>query len=165
MNGNKLLWDSCIFYTVLKGEDRRSGELDILHEQITKFNEGNLVIIASTLLLVEVRQSKLNSEKMEKFRQMLDRSNLVLADVSPSIAERAATLRNELCNDQGKHLSTPDAIHVATAIELEVEMWTNDSLDNLNTAGILSLAEEIKSKYDIVICRPHGQAAMQNFDL
>ena len=164
MDGNKLLWDSCIFYAVLKGEDRRSGELEILQERVNEFNEGNLVIIASTLLLVEVRQSKLDSKNMEIFDQMLGRSNLELVDVNPIIAKRAATLRNELRNEQDKYMSTPDAIHVATAIEFGVEMWTTDSMDNSNTAGILSLAEKIKSKYDIVVCRPIGQAAIPNLD-
>lgn len=162
MTGNRLLWDSCIFYAVLKGEDRRSGELEILQERVSEFNDGRLVIIASTLLLVEVRQSKLDSEKMENFDQMLNRSNLVLADVNPSIARRAANLRNELRNHRGKYLSTPDAIHVATAIEFGVEMWTTDSMDSSNTAGILSLAEEISSEYDIVVSRPKGQAAIRN---
>lgn len=162
MDGNKLLWDSCIFYAVLKGEDRRSGELEILQERVNDFNEGNLVIVASTLLLVEVRQSKLDSKKMDIFDRMLDRSNLELADVNPIIAKRAATLRNELHNDQGKYMSTPDAIHVATAIEFGVEMRTTDSKDTSNSAGILSLAEKIKSKYDIVVCRPSGQAAIRD---
>ncbi len=162
MTGNKLLWDSCVFYAVLKGEEHRSGELDLLEERLREFHEGILTIVASSVLLVEVRQSKLDSEQMNEFDQMLHRSNLVLADVNPSIAKRAATLRNELRNNQDRYLSTPDAIHVATAIEFEVEMWTTDSNDSSNSAGILSLSKEIKSEYNIVVCRPRGQAAIRN---
>ena len=113
----RILWDSCIFYTVLKGENYHYSKLDLLEEQVSEFNSGKFVIFASTILLVEVRQSKLKSEQMNEFNRMLERSNLYLADVTPTIALRAADLRNEFKTENGKHLSTPDAIQVATAIE------------------------------------------------
>ena len=156
-----LLWDSCIFYTILKGENYDYSELNLLNEQVSEFNSGKLVIFASTILLVEVRQSKLNSEQMNEFNRMLDRSNLYMADVTPAIALRAANLRNELKIENGKHLSTPDAIQVATAIEFGVEMWTLDEMGNSNAAGILNFADEINSKYNISVCRPHGQLKLE----
>ena len=119
---NGLCWDSCIFSAILKGEDSDRGELDILRQRIRDFNDGELTIIASTLLLVEVRQSKLKPDQMQTFTRIVERSNLILVDVNTTIALRVAQLRNELHTDQGKHLSTPDAIHVATAVEFKVEM-------------------------------------------
>ena len=58
--------NSCIFYAGLMGEDRRSGELETLQERVNDFNEGNLVIVASTLPLAEVLQSK-SDPKIWKF--------------------------------------------------------------------------------------------------
>lgn len=85
----------------MKGEDRSPGELNVLQERVNEFNNGSLVIVASTLLLVEVRQGKLDENRMAIFDQLLNRSNFVLADVNPNIANRAAELGNELRNARG----------------------------------------------------------------
>ena len=39
---DRLCWDSCIFYAVLKREEHRPGELDALMERVRQFNDGQL---------------------------------------------------------------------------------------------------------------------------
>ena len=157
---DRLCWDSCIFYAVLKGENHGNGELDILRERVQRFNAGIQEIVASTLMLVEVREGRLNAEEKEKFDRMTKRSNLLLIDVMPDIAKCAADLRNKYRTGGGAILSTPDAIHVATAVTLGLELWTTDARNSNSEAGILPLAKDIKNDYGVVIRRPHGQAAM-----
>ena len=48
-------------------------------------------------------------------------STLTLCDLTPAIRMRAVCLRRE------ERLKLPDAIVCATALEYEVELWTNDT--------------------------------------
>ncbi len=157
---DRLCWDSCIFYAALKGEEHRAGELEALKERTRQFNDGQLEILASTLVLAEVRSSKLTAEESKNFESMIRRSNALLVDVNPRIASLAAELRDKYHTEQGKHLSVPDAIHVATAIVFDCEMWTTDAANKKHEAGILTFAKSIQQDHGINLRRPWGQAGL-----
>lgn len=65
------------------------------------------------------RLASLTSTEEKKVREFLE--GLVVCELTPSIRGRAVELRRE------QHLKLPDAIVCATAMELGVELWTNDT--------------------------------------
>ena len=61
----------------------------------------------------------LTPDEEQKVREFL--SQLVICELTPSIRARAVQLRRE------QRLRLPDAIVCATALEFDVELWTNDN--------------------------------------
>ncbi|MCY4200253.1 MAG: PIN domain-containing protein [Gammaproteobacteria bacterium] len=157
---DRLCWDSCIFYAAPKGEEHRVGELEALKERTRQFNDGQLEILASTLVLTEVRSSKLTEEEYMNFESTMRRSNALLVDVNPRIASLAAELRDKYRTENGKYLSAPDAIHVATAIVFNCEMWTTDAANKKHEAGILTFADSIQQDYGVKLRRPWRQGEL-----
>lgn len=62
----------------------------------------------------------LTAEEEERVRALLH--ELTICDLTQSIRARAVTLRKE------QHLKLPDAVVCATAMEFDVELWTNDKM-------------------------------------
>jgi predicted nucleic acid-binding protein len=61
----------------------------------------------------------LTTKEEQKVRDFL--GQLSICELSPAIRTRAVRLRRE------EHIKLPDAIICATAMELGVELWTNDT--------------------------------------
>ena len=61
----------------------------------------------------------LTTEETKRVNSFL--STLILCDLTPAVRVRAISLRRE------ERLKLPDAIICATALELGVELWTNDA--------------------------------------
>lgn len=152
----RLLWDSCTFYAVLKGEEQHGANtLELLNSRIQDFNSGVLEIVVSVLIEWEVvGAGRLTDDEAREMRRLMDRSNMSWTSVTRQIARRTAELRN-LTDENGSRLTPQDAVHVATAVERNCEMWT---LDN----GVLRLASQVKSTYGITVCRPRGQSDMMH---
>ena len=60
----------------------------------------------------------LTPEEEQRVRAFLQR--VTVCELTPSIRARAVTLR------RAEHLKLPDAVVCATAMEFNVELWTND---------------------------------------
>src|SRR5258707_7739962 len=74
------------------------------------------VIITSVITQIEVLSAKLTSEQEELFKKSFRSQYHIQYDVDPPIAQKARQFRESLLNHaSGKGLSTPDAIHLATA--------------------------------------------------
>jgi hypothetical protein len=88
--------------------------------------ENKNEIFTSVITLTEVLPAKLTDDQEEKFHGTFKSSNHILYDVDYAIAKKTRELRNQFLNHQsGKILSTPDSLHLATAIIY--------SADELNT--------------------------------
>ena len=97
-----------------------------LHPMRQAAEEGHLRLVASVLVLLEALVKPLrdgNAVLVDVYRDALVHSNeFRLAGVDELIAERAAHIRSTT------GLSTPDAIHAATALEEHIDLFvTNDS--------------------------------------
>lgn len=104
-------------------------------------SSGVLNGLASTVGLTEVLVLPLrlqHEELAQRYRNLLLNShNFHTLDITPAIAERAADLRARY------NLRTPDALHVATAIEAGCQAFlTNDSaLKRVSEIKVLLLDE------------------------
>jgi predicted nucleic acid-binding protein len=125
--------------------------------QIAKENfELKNIIITSVITRIEVLSSKLTPEQEEKFKKTFRSPNHTLHDVDPPIADKARQFRDQLLNHvSGKILSTPDAIHLATAAIYganEIHTFDDGQKDNKHL-GMLELNGDQRVE-KLVICKP-----------
>ena len=111
-------WDTCLFLAWLKDEERRTGEMDGVRELVERSRRREVRIMTSALTLVEVLSSKIPVGFDTLFANLLKRITRVSMDIK--VAAIAHDLRDYYSIRQAefgnKTLSTPDAIHLATAI-------------------------------------------------
>lgn len=170
--GEAVYWDSCIFYAHLKEEEHRAGELGAIKKQVAEFDAGNLIIATSAITITEVMPSKLTDEQVDLFMQMQERSNFVFIETNQPIAQLAVKLRGQYTKtkttgDGAKTLTltTPDAIHVASAIAMGIgQMITIDCNDKpkREELGLTKLSPQTERDYNLTIMRPNtkGQVEM-----
>ncbi len=172
--GEAVYWDSCIFYAHLKGEEHRAGELGVIRKQVAEFDAGSLVIATSVITITEVMPSKLTDEQVDLFMKMQERSNFVFIETNPQIALLAVKLRDQYAKPKGDGtmtptLTTPDAIHVASAIAVNMsQLITLDSNDKPKKGelGLTKLSPQTERDYNLKIIRPDtkGQFEMDVSD-
>lgn len=167
MAGTKTVyWDSCIFLAYLHKEDHHK-EYAVIKRTADQFDLGVVDIVTSSIALVEILESRLSLELRSKFRELLKRPNLVQVDASSGVMLKASEIRNFFHSNpidvgQQKTLSTPDAIHVASAIAAQklsgsnVPLWTIDRKNKPNEDGLslLYAASKLSSEFKIDVQRP-----------
>ena len=155
-------WDSCVFLALLQKENHKSGELHYLEQQARKFDMGALGIITSSITITEVFEARLSDENKEKFRSMYTRSNFEFIDANVGICQIASEVRGYYKSHpiDGLYPSTPDAIHVASAIAAQsvtknsLLLITFDEENKKKEVGLIKLSGLVANKYNLTICRP-----------
>jgi predicted nucleic acid-binding protein len=99
--------------------------LEVMRMIFQRVTFGQIQVITSTITLTEVLTRPIETGHViyqQEYRQMLLQTNSIMSvPVMPIIAERAAHLRAIY------RLGTPDALHIATAIEMKCHAFlTND---------------------------------------
>jgi predicted nucleic acid-binding protein len=112
MPGRRVVyWDSCIFIAWLKNEQRINPlDVDGITHLIDEWDAGRLVIVTSTITRIEVLDSHLTPQQAAEFKASLRRSTIRVESVTVPIADLAHEIRAH------HGITTPDAIHVATAV-------------------------------------------------
>jgi len=164
----RIYWDTCIFYALLKEEKHRAGEPEVIAEQARKFDAGTIQIVTSVITRAEVLQGKLSGPDAQRFTRMMQRSNFLLVDVNHAVADLAAKMRSdyETYTADGKKmlLSTPDAIHIASAAAYHIsDFFTLDRRDKRrkNELAMTSVAPQVRKDYGVHIATPHGQMGLK----
>lgn len=128
MKPELIYWDSCAFLGWLQAEPDK---VDLCGGTLDRAKAGEVGIITSTLTLTEVLWTKggpkLSADKAETLQRFFRHSYIRLHNVTRGVAERA---RDVVWNHNVK---PKDAIHVATALELNVP--TLETFDD----GVLKL--------------------------
>ncbi|WP_461516096.1 type II toxin-antitoxin system VapC family toxin [Porticoccus sp.] len=156
-------WDTCIFYAMLKNEEHGEGILDGIRQDYAAFKAGRLRIITSTITIAEVAAGNFEKhEDFERFKSLRFANGFEFVPPIVPVMELASVLKdyyfnNPLGNDGQYNLfNIADAIHVATAIKLEVDSFV--TLDGRNKKsgeiGLLKLGPRIANMYDLVIRKP-----------
>jgi len=161
-------WDSCIFLALLQNEEHRPGELEYLQDQAQKFDMGVVGIVTSSIAMVEVYEARLSSEQAVRIKSMYSRSNFQFIDASLNVCMLASEIRSfyklNTVNTNGVELypSTPDAIHVASAIvaqkglpkPLSLITFDSENKSKKNELALTGLTGKVAEKYPLTICRP-----------
>src|SRR6266436_1874998 len=132
-------WDSCLFLAWIQDEERPSGEMDGVREVIERSKRRECRIVTSVLTSVEVLDSRLPVGLKTLFYGLMKRITRLGTDTK--VAAIAHDLRDHYTARSaefgGKTLSTPDAIHLATAIIYRVtEFHTFDRDGNARFLGL-----------------------------
>lgn len=162
MNGIKgaYYWDSCIFLSLFKNErpEERGKKIRVYFDHC---KSGNIQIISSAIMRAEVLDTGIGEANEKKLEELLSFENFQTISVDDSIAIRAGELRQYFRSDEQKRinqkkiLSTPDAIHLATAEIQKVKEFHTYDKSNQDTLGLLPLnGKLLELNYSIPIVMP-----------
>ena len=138
-------FDACIYLAYYRQEILSYGKprIQAIQSMLEENKRGGAKIITSSLTICEVldrlKQSDLTAE-IDDFKNRFKFGMQKLIDVEPLISEKAANYRHHYRNNPITmpnrpekpfvNLTTPDAIHLATAVIYECdEFWTLDGLN------------------------------------
>jgi len=155
MSGRRIVyWDSCIFIAYLKDELRKDPkDMQGVNELATLFDMGQIDIATSAIAFTEVLETTITAEKYKMFCDLFSRRNIHLIDVNRKIAEISHQIRNHYYLVRNPTISTPDALHLATAIWFQCDtFYTFDG--EADPLGLLQLDQPIADIYDIPILKP-----------
>ncbi len=111
MKNDVICWDSSVVIGWLLGPEDEPDRTTAIEPVIDSIEKGAYSLAVSSLLYVEILESKMPSGTIEKFEQfMRNREELEIIAVGIRVARKAQTIRNQT------NIKTPDAVHIATAI-------------------------------------------------
>lgn len=138
----RIYWDTSVFLSWINGESRPQESLLGMEKWVGEASVGNVILVTSVITETEIYEAALTEAKMLKVQQVLRNPNVCFrANVDPRIAREAGNLREFCKNLDGRRLSTPDSIHIATAIVWKcAEMHTfDDKLTKLTGLGNINI--------------------------
>ena len=163
MPGRLVYWDSCIFIAWLKDEQRPDPlDLDGIAYLVEEWDAGRLVIATSTITRIEVLESSLTPDQAAQFKLALRRSTMRVDAATSPVTDLAHDLRNYYADPR---LSTPDAIHMATAIAAGCDTFFTfdgtDPSDRKKARKLLPLGPSLLGQYTLAIAPPRRPATKQ----
>jgi predicted nucleic acid-binding protein len=116
-----IYWDTASFIAWLDGGKGHPKDVVAGFDEVAlevTHNRANLC--TSVLTQTEVLQGRLTIEQATKFDNLFKRRSVISITVDTRIAKRASEIRNYY-SQKGVRISTPDSIHLASAIIYEVD--------------------------------------------
>ena len=117
-------WDTCLFLTYLQNKSEEQELVGIISALLRRAESGDTLIVVSTLVLAELRPLRAYESRHSEVIWDLfytNRPYLRLVSLSPRLAQEAGAIGS------GYKLTSPDAVHVATALSERVNvMYTQD---------------------------------------
>jgi Predicted nucleic acid-binding protein, contains PIN domain len=163
MAGNNPIyyWDTCIFLAWIRNETtRKPGELEGIHDCLEQLKKRQISLMTSVLTYTEITSLKIPAGVETLFDEVMQRPNCAKIGVDMRVAKLARDLRNYYLAKpdefQGKTLTAPDAIHLATAILYRAsEFHTFDGNNNnkYQSLGLLPLSGNVGG-HNLIIRKP-----------
>lgn len=171
MAGNKeriVYWDSCIFISWLNEEkppQRLQTDVDGLREQLDQFNAKRLHVATSIITITEVLEAHVAADKRERMLRLASKTNFHYQDVTRPVAMLSHEIRDfyqhQKVVDNLPTLTTPDAIHLASAMLNDCEVfYTYDATDKESGSrakrALIPLSGKVLGKPSLRIERPYA---------
>ncbi len=153
---------------MITAEQRKDqSETAALSGLMNELDNKEIMVVSSTLIDTEVLEADMTDQQKAIFQDVLKRRSVVqIKDPTRPIMATSSEIRNFYKNlknqDQNalKSPSTPDAIHLATAIYYECDaFFTLDEKNKPDGCGLLKLTNPIAGAYNLDICKPYVQQA------
>jgi predicted nucleic acid-binding protein len=152
--------DTSVWLAWLQNEKRKPGEMDGVLDIATKMHKSEVRVITSVLTKTEVLESSLGPDAKQKWDGVLRRKNVQVTMTDDRIWSLASEIRDYYHarreEDDLPTLSTPDAVHLATAILYVVDLfYTFDENDERNKRrALIPLSGNVAGKYNLIIKKP-----------
>lgn len=135
----KIYWDAAPLISWITDENTRSAAQKAALEAVaTDFEKGKCVIIMSSLYRVEVLP--LEKDHKAKLDLFTKRQNFQEIAIIPPILDIANEIR-AFYRKESKAMSSPDAIHLATAIYVKADVF--HTFDGGRKRGLLDLNGDV----------------------
>lgn len=152
-----LYWDTAVWLAWLLDERCwPSGVLTGIQDVVVEVESDKTILFTSTMTRTEIFQGALTPVQKTKYAQLMRRSNVREIAPDSRITDRASAIR-EFHNGRGVKVSTPDAIHLATAVIYRANEF--HTMDGLQKGGskkrkILGLNGDVGG-YPLVVVQPY----------
>jgi hypothetical protein len=155
--GKKIIcWDACIFIAWLQDEKRETGVMEGIEEIVRRVHNNEAVLITSQMTNIEVLQSRLTSEAQKKWKEVFNRPNCQMIDLTPKVSEKSHFIRNYY-DQKGIRLGSPDSIQLATAVIYKAEEFhTFDGSGKRRNGDLLPLNGNVAG-FKLKICTPYAE--------
>lgn len=159
-------WDTCIILAWVQNENRPAGDLEGIRYYVNQIDNNEIVMISSAIHRTEILDSKITDDAKDKLEQLFKRRNVKSVQLDNRISNLSSEIRDyyrrQRETDGKPNLSTPDAIHLATAIQYSAdEFHTFDEEDSRGSRGLLPLNGNVAG-YPLKVLKPI--ALQQDFD-
>lgn len=142
-----IYWDTSVLLAWIKNESRPNREMDGVNDVADGIQKNHFILLTSVLTDTEVLQSTLSDEAKTKLRDLFKRRNCQMVNADHRITRLSSEIRDYYQHQQQKKISTPDAIHLATAIHYAVkEFHTFDE-------PLIPLSGNVAG-HNLTICKP-----------
>jgi hypothetical protein len=134
-----IYWDACIFLIWLKDEPCESGLMEGIEDTVKRVNDNEVVLITSIMTQTEVLESKMSKDAQTTFENIFKRRNVLWINHDTRIGKLSHDIR-DFYDQRGTKLSSPDCIHLASAILYEADvLYTLDGSGKKKRGYLLPL--------------------------
>ena len=122
MKEDVICWDSSVFISWLRGNEGEDRDRAIRY-LVERVEAGDYKVAVSTLLYVEVLESTMPAPAIGQFEKfMQNRAMISIVAVDIRVARKAQMIRDTL-QKKDENITTPDAVHIATAIVSQAKFF------------------------------------------
>lgn len=166
-NNKSIYIDTGIFLAFLKNEQRDPSEVQGMVELFEGVDNGKVTVCVSDIIYTEIIPIYLPAEVYNSLKFLLLKENIVRVAADSRICQLAGQLRgsyNSQYNKQGITLGTPDAIHLATAIDAKCSTFytfdgSDGSLQRNGELKLIPLSYDFENKYQLKIMAPYSDSS------
>lgn len=158
-----IYWDTAVFLAWLMDERDWPTEVLIgIQDVVSEVENNKAILFTSSLTRSEIFTGKLSTEQKEKYAKLMQRRNLTEIIPDQRVMDRSSAIREHYSTSTPKRrISTPDGIHLATAIIYKAdEFQTMDGLEKGGTklTKLLALSGNVAG-YNLAIVQPYPRNA------
>jgi predicted nucleic acid-binding protein len=152
-------WDTAVLLAWLMDERHwPTSVLEGIQDVVSEVENGTAIMFTSSMTRSEIFRGRLSPEQKDKYAKLMLRRTVTEIAPDARVMDRASAIREYYANEKPKRsISTPDAIHLATAIIYKAdEFQTMDGLEQGGTkrTKLLALSGNVAG-YNLPVVQPY----------
>lgn len=149
-----IYWDACVFIAwIYEDKSYGPGVFEGIEFMARDIHSGKSTLFTSVVTKTEVLDNRMSGKAKTRFGNLFKRHNVTMVVQDERIADRSHNIRNHY-DKVGYHISTTDAIHLATAIIYKADaFYTLDGAGRKRNGDLLPLDGDVAG-YPLTIVKP-----------